>query len=209
MGTLADIFKSVRLRIKDQKSTEFEDTDLLTLVLSTLGQVQQELKQLESNLLIKSGSIQCVADQSTYTFAEADSFVNGSVWIDDPAMPLTLSMRSDVPADPNRPESYALLPSGEVQFSPTPNADYLVKVLYFERPTWPGEDDIATYDVPWLGIWNRAIEYSLTLECLSILERYIGTVAVQAGDAWDEATVDTYAQGHIVRSNRGRMFDGL
>ena len=209
MGTLADTIKTVRLRIKDQKKTEFTDLELLDLTTEIMDQVFKELQTMESNLLIKPGSIQCVANTSTYTFAEADSFVSGGVWIDDPDSPLSLSMRTDEPVEPNRPEMYALLPTGEVQFVPTPNADYLVNVLYFENYTAPTEDTLATYDFPWLGLWNRAIMRNLVMECLAILERSLGTAAIQAGDAWDEAMMATYQHGHLIRSKRGRMFNGI
>lgn len=209
MGTLAKALQKVRLRIKDQKKTEFADSELLDLTIDIMDQVFKKLKRMESNLLIKSGSIQCVAGTSTYTFAEAKNLVDGGVWIDNPDSPLVLSMRLDDEADNNRPEKFALPATGEIKFLPTPNADYLVNTLYFEDYVVPTEDTLATYDFPWSGIWDAAIERSLVMECLAILERSISMAAILAGDAWDEATMETYTHGHIVRSKRGRMFYGL
>ena len=204
MGTLAETITQVRLRVKDQYKNEFTDTDMVNLTVEVLGQVYETLRSMESNLLITEYSFNTVAGTSDYTLTGVRDIISGSIWIDKDN-PLTLQFLSEGTIDAALPQFYTVLPSGQIRLIATPDAEYLVTLGYFAQPTVPTLAGLATYNLPWDGIWNRAIMRSLVVECLTILERGIGVAAAQAQHAWDEATMNTYTRGVMRRTKKGNF----
>jgi len=209
MGTLLDTFTSTRLRVKDQYKNEFTDSDLLDLTNEILDQVFEELRRLESNLVLEPSSITTEEGVDTYALGNVKNITDGSVWIADIATPLQLVVEPVETELANIPRFFALTGDGQVKFYPTPNAVYTVNFMFPNSFVAPTLATLDTYDFPWLGLWNRAILRSLVLECLTILERNLGVAIAQAENAWTEAALVTYSHGRIRRTNRGRLFYGI
>ena len=88
------------------------------------------------------------------------------------------------------------------------NQDKPVQVMvdhYYFEFLFPGDrSHVAHYliltgydddDLPWGGIWNRAIERMVVVEALEILELDNSRQAIFAGIEWDKAMTMTYARG--------------
>lgn len=210
MGTLLETFNSVRLRIKDQYKNEFTNADLLIISSEVLTQVQDQLAVLESNLVMQPTKFDTVANVDTYTVTGLGSIIYGGVWIDKeyPLSQLVMPIE-DVTTDNSQPTFYRMLADGSMLLYPTPDQGYTVTVVNTTAFTEPTEATLDTYDIPWQGIWNKAVMRAMVVECLTILERSVYIAAVQAEDAWSAAVQATYAYGMVKRTRRGGMFDGL
>lgn len=207
MGTLSTTLDSVRIRIKDRYKNEFTDEELIILVTEIMEGVHENLRRMESNLVLETSDLATVSGTSTYALTGIDDIVE--VWCNYDEEPLTLLMIPVEPMDSARPVYYTMLPSGELKLTPTPDAVYTLAITNCNHFTAPTSDTLNTYDFPWSGIWDRAIMRALVLECLSILERSVGVASAQAQAAHDEAVIQTYTHGIIRRTRRGRLFDGI
>lgn len=206
MGTLLTTFNSVRLRIKDKYKNEFSDSELIEFTEEVMEQVHEALRRVESNLVISTSTFTTTAGVSDYPLTGLADIISGSIWVYSET-PLALRMLPEEAVENGTPESYTILPSNDIRLTPTPDAVYTVTLTSCLPFTAPTLATMNTYDFPWEGIWDRAIMRSIVLECLTILERAIGVPAAQAGHAWDEATMATYARGIIRRTQRGRLYD--
>lgn len=209
MGTLSTALDSVRLRIKDQYKNEFTDEELIVLTTDIMYQVQEALRRMESNLTISGITMDIVEGVSTYPLTGIRNIVDQSVWILDKAYPLQLLIDPPQDLDDGVPRFFILNPNETITFIPLPDQDYTVKLMCQSDFVEPSLADLATYDFPWSGIWDRAIMRSLVLECLAILERSVGVAVAQAESAWNQAVIKTYDHGRIRRTSRGRLFDGV
>lgn len=206
MGTLSTTLNSVRLRIKDKYKNEFSDADLIDLVIEVMEQVHETLRHKESNLVLSTSTFDTIAGVPDYTLVGIHDVISGSIWVDSEE-PLKLLMMPTEAVENSTPVYYTILTNGDIRLTPTPDAVYTVSLTSCAQYTIPTVATIDTYDFPWEGIWDRAIMRSVVLECLSVLERAIGVAAAQAGHAWDEAMMATYARGIIRRTMRGRLYD--
>ena len=206
MGTLATTLSSVRLRIKDKYKNEFSDAELIEITIEVMEQVHEALRHMESNLVISTSTFSTAEGVSDYPLTGLEDIISGSIWVYSET-PLALRMLPEEAVEDGTPESYMILPSNEIRLVPTPDKVYTVTLTSCLQYTLPTVATLNTYDFPWEGIWDRAIMRSIVLECLTILERAIGVPAAQAGHAWDEATMATYARGIIRRTQRGRLYD--
>lgn len=210
MSSLISKINTVRIRIKDKKVNEFPDADLAAIANSVLHRVHDTLVAVESNLVLATGTVSCLAETSEYVLADegidTNTLIEDSLWIDDYENPLTAVLRTDLDEESGTPEEYAYLPNGSIKLFPTPDEACTLHVTYVEELTEVTEGTLNSYDIPWQGLWDQAIERALVVECLTILERSIRIAAVSAADAWTIALNKTYKRGHFRRFKKGRLF---
>jgi hypothetical protein len=207
MSTFNTLKSRIRLRIKDRYSTEFSDTELADLVNSAILDAFEALKGIESSLVIKSSTVSCSAGVSDYEAIGLSSIIAGCIWIGDPDSPLEINVRPDIVLGASEVTSY-YMNNGRLRLTPAPVEDCTLNYLYFEKPEEITELNIETYELPWSGTWDKAIELNVVLECLNILERSISNIAILANSAWSNALNDSYTLGCLTRRMRGN-FSGV
>ena len=204
MGTLNDVLTLTRVRIKDRYKNEFPDSELILMVGEVMDQVYDDLCNMESNLVIQDTTFTTVSGVDEYVLSDIGQIVHGSLWIDS-TTPLELKVLPSNYVEPSYPLYYSLLPDSKIKLTATPDDAYQISLSYCNLYTKPTLADLATYNFPWEGIWDKAIARTLVVECLTILERGVGVAAAQASNAWDYAANETYKRGTVRRMIKGNL----
>lgn len=201
MGTLKSQLDKVRLHIKDTAKTKFTDESLITLADEVRIRIDRLLESMESNLVFTQTSFDTVVGTTDYTLATTKGLADESVWIDSPEYPLAMVTELPVDGATGNPDRYALLPNGNISLYPEPSEVVTISYSYYAEstPFTSYTDD----NIPYLGIWDEALERAVTIECMEILERDVSRVAVLASDAWIQATQKTVQRGCRRRRSKG------
>jgi len=201
MGTLKTRLDRVRLRAKDIEKIKFTDDQMVSLANDVQERIFKYLSALESNLVLTQSSFDTVISQSEYTLATSTGLVFDSLWENDPLQPLAKATQLPVDSYEGAPDRYIEKATGVVELYPTPGDVRTFNYQYYAKPV-----DFTDYnvdDIPFLGIWDEALERAMVVEVFEILERDISRVAMLSQDAWDYATQQTMNRGVMRRMVKG------
>ena len=210
MGTVKTYGDKARIKIRDTNKRQFTDPELLDIINDILETIYQNLVSVSSNLVYAEDTITTVADTAEYTptFSH-NGFLWDGVWLDGEdtflvEMSEADKVRYDYGTTTSEPEAYYLTEDGKVGFLWVPDDAYTVHIQF-----WKPLTALTSYDsddLPWDGIWNRAIERLLVVETLEILERDVSRQALLADMEWHRAMNLVYARGVRRYRQKSDMF---
>jgi hypothetical protein len=199
VGTVKTYGDRARVKIRDTNSQQFSDSDLLGIINGIVENIYQTLVDISSNLVYAEDTITTVADTAEYTPSfEFDGFLRDGSWVDGEDLylvqvPESDKIKWDYGTSTNQPEVFYVTEDGKIGYLWVPDDAYTIYHTFWKPLTvLTGYDDD---DLPWGGIWNRAIERMVVVETLEILELDNSRQAIFAGLEWDKAMAMTYARG--------------
>ena len=207
MGTVKTCGDKARLKVQDVK-IDYLDPDVLGFMNDILENIYQTLVNVSSNLVYAIGNVITVADTEEYTPSFSfDGFLREGSWLDGEDTFLaqvseTDKIKWDYSSTTSQPEAFYVTEDGKVGYLWVPDAVYTVHHAYWKPLT--ALTDYDANDLPWGGIWNRAIQRLLIVELLGIpskenvgkIEKQLGLVGIE----WDKAMSMVYQRG--VRQER-------
>jgi len=169
MGTVATICDRARNKIADPK-IRFLDKNVLGIVNDILETIYQTLVNVNSNLVYAIGTITTIADTAEYTPSFSfDGFLRNGSWVDGEDVYITQvseidKIKWDYSSTTNQPEAFYVTEDGKVGYLWVPDDAYTIYHTYWKPFT--ALTDYSADDLPWGGIWNRAIGQLVEIELL-------------------------------------------
>ena len=157
------------LKVRDTRYKQFTKVNRLALINDILETLYQTLVNVESNLVYAEGTQVTEADVAEYTpdFSFDGFLIDGS-WVDGEDIYLSQvpegdKINWDYGTTTNQPEAFYVTEGGKIGYLWVPDDAYTIHHQYWLPLT--ALDDYDTDDLPWGGIFNRAIQRLLVWKC--------------------------------------------
>ena len=210
MGTVATHGDLAGVKIRDTAYNQFSTTARLGMINDILESIYQTLVNMESNLVYAEGTVTTEADVGEYTpdFSFDGFLIDGS-WVDGEDTYLVQVNEADkvgfdYGSTTNQPEAFYLTEDGDIGYLWVPDDEYTIYHQYWLPLT--ALTDYDTDDLPWGGIFNRAIQRLLVVEMMEVLEWDNSRQALLAEIEMNKAMNMVYVRGVRQRKVVSNMF---
>lgn len=199
MGSVATCADRARTKIVDVSRGSFLDPEVLGVLNNILETIYQTLVNVSSNLVYGIGTVVTVADTAEYTPSFSfDGFLREGSWVDGEDVYLTQvsetdKIKWDYSSTTSQPEAFYVTEDGKVGYLWIPDDAYTIYHTYWKPLT--ALTNYTTDNLPWNGIWNRAIERLLVVELLEIMGKDSTRQASLVSFEWDKAMNMVYQRG--------------
>jgi hypothetical protein len=216
MGTLKTTGDRVLRRLRDSGKNIYAENDVMDAANLAIDLIHGELVSVESVLVLSHTTITTADSTAEYDLNSGTwhSIPLDSVWLDGETEylpqapePSRAGMDYEDSTDTGQPEYFFVTEGGKIGFLATPDDAYTVHV-YFNLPA--SSFHVSTYDdddLPFAGIWNRAIEELIMAELLNLEELPSAFRMGMGSNAWNQAMRATYERGIRRRAAQHDMFD--
>ena len=194
MGTLASTIANVRLRIREDKTKYFSDTDFIILTNDTIEMIFNALVGVECKLVLEDSEQTLVAATADYTLTGIVSLVPLLVYVNSVQVPVYSPLLPDQ-------LSYIENTTGITFYNHIDND--VANISYWgPLPIITAVSDT----LPWAGDWDQAIMRALVVEAKDIREKKNNDSAALATVIFEQAlslAVNKY--GSVPRTIKGTL----